>query len=119
MAEIATVVDNYIAAWNESDQERRRSLVSETFTEDARYLDPLVAGEGADGIEAMIAGVRGAYPGHVFRLVSGPDAHHDRVRFTWQLHGENRPVATGIDFATVAEDGRLQDVTGFLEQPAA
>ena len=46
MAEIATVVDNYIAAWNESDQERRRSLVSETFTEDARYLDPLVAGEG-------------------------------------------------------------------------
>jgi len=119
MAEIATVVDNYIAAWNESDQERRRSLVSETFTEDARYLDPLVAGEGADGIETMIAGVRGAYPGHVFRLVSGPDAHHDRVRFTWQLHGENGPVATGIDFATVAEDGRLQDVTGFLEQPAA
>jgi len=119
MAEIATVVDNYIAAWNESDQERRRALVSETFTEDARYLDPLVASDGADGIEAMIAGVQGAYPGHVFRLVSGPDAHHDRVRFTWQLHGENGPVATGIDFATVADDGRLQDVTGFLEQPAA
>jgi SnoaL-like protein len=119
MAEIATVVNNYIAAWNESDQDRRRALVDETFTEDATYLDPLVAGEGADGIEAMIAGVQGAYPGHVFRLVSGPDAHHDRVRFTWQLHGESGPVATGIDFATVSEDGRLRDITGFLEQPAA
>jgi hypothetical protein len=117
MKDIATVVNSYIAAWNEADQERRRALVAETFTDDARYLDPLVAGDGADGIEAMIAGVQGAYPGHVFKLVSGPDAHHDRVRFTWQLHGENGPVATGIDFATVAEDGRLQDVTGFLEQP--
>jgi hypothetical protein len=119
MADIATVVDNYIAAWNEADQERRRALVNETFTEDATYLDPLVAGDGADGIEAMIGGVQGAYPGHRFTLVSGPDAHHDRVRFTWQLVGEDGPVATGIDFATVADDGRLQNVTGFLEQPAA
>jgi hypothetical protein len=120
MAEIATVVDSYIAAWNEGDAERRRALVAETFTEDATYLDPLVSGDGADGIEAMIAGVQGAYPGHRFKLVSGPDAHHDRVRFTWQLYGEDgaAPVATGIDFATVAEDGRLKDVTGFLEQPA-
>jgi len=120
MTEITTVVDNYIAAWNEADDERRRALVAETFTEDARYLDPLVAGDGADAIHTMIGGVQGAYPGHRFKLVSGPDAHHDRVRFTWQLLGEDQaPVATGIDFATVAEDGRLQDVTGFLEQPAA
>jgi hypothetical protein len=27
-------------------------------------------------------------------------------------------VAAGLDFATVAEDGRLKEVTGFLEQPA-
>jgi hypothetical protein len=120
MADIATVVENYIAIWNEADAERRRALIEQTWTDDATYLDPLVAGEGADGIDAMIAGVQGAYPGHRFKLVSGPDAHHDRVRFTWQLYGEDGmvPVATGIDFATVAEDGRLKDVTGFLEQPA-
>ena len=52
----------------------------------------------------------------------GPDLHHDRVRFTWQLHpaGGGEPVATGTDYCTVAEDGRLRHVTGFLEQaPAA
>jgi hypothetical protein len=120
MADIATVVDNYIAIWNEGDQERRRALIAETWTEDATYVDPLVTGEGADGIDEMIGGVQQAYPGHRFKLVSGPDAHHDRVRFTWQLFGEDGqvPVATGIDFATVADDGRLKDVTGFLEQPA-
>jgi hypothetical protein len=27
-------------------------------------------------------------------------------------------VAAGVDFATVAQDGRLSSVTGFLESPA-
>jgi hypothetical protein len=120
MADITTVVDNYIAAWNETDADGRRALIAETFANDATYVDPLVTGDGADGIDAMIAGVQGAYPGHSFKLASGPDAHHDRVRFTWHLIGPDGagPIAIGIDFATVAEDGRLQNVTGFLEQPS-
>src|SRR3954447_8942559 len=118
--DVATVVDTYIAMWNETDPERRRALVEQTWTEDASYVDPLMSGEGAGGIDAMVAGAQAAYPGHTFRLVAGPDAHHDRVRFTWQLFGgdSDAPVATGIDFATVADDGRLREVTGFLE-PAA
>lgn len=120
MADIATVVDNYIATWNETDAGRRRALVTETWAEDGSYLDPLMSGEGADGIDGMIGGMQQAYPGHRFKLVSGPDAHHDRVRFAWQLFGEDGTVAVaaGLDFATVAEDGRLKEVTGFLEQPA-
>jgi hypothetical protein len=37
------------------------------------------------------------------------------VRFAWTLRGDAGPVAGGVDFATVAEDGRLRNVTGFLE----
>ena len=37
------------------------------------------------------------------------------MRFTWTLTAGDGPVARGIDFATVAEDGRLRAVTGFLE----
>jgi SnoaL-like domain len=120
MADIATVVDNYIATWNETDAERRAALVRATFADDGTYLDPLMSGEGADGIDQMIAGMQQAYPGHRFKLVFGPDAHNDRVRFGWHLFGEDGtvPVAAGLDFATVAEDGRLKDVTGFLEQPS-
>jgi hypothetical protein len=51
--------------------------------------------------------------------VSGPDVHHDRVRFAWSLApAAGDPVAVGVDFATTSDDGRMCDVTGFLEPTA-
>lgn len=117
MNDITTTVNSHIAAWNEDDRAARRSLVGRVFAQDARYLDPHFEGAGPDGIDSMIEGVQGQFPGHRFELVEGPDAHHDRVRFTWRLHGPDDPVAVGTDFATLAEDGRLRDVTGFLALP--
>ena len=118
MTDVATLVDGYIATWNEADGTRRRELVERTFTADATYVDPLVSGAGADGIDAMIAGVQEQYQGHRFKLAAGPDAHNDRVRFSWHLVDDRgAPVALGIDFGELAPDGRLRSVTGFLEQP--
>src|SRR6188472_1354315 len=115
MKTINSVVDTYIAAWNEGDADRRRSLVGETWTDDGTYLDPLMAGSGPDEIAAMIGAAQAQFPGHRFELFSGPDAHNDVARFTWTLTGPNGPVAQGQDFAKVAEDGRFASVTGFLE----
>ncbi len=116
MTDTTTVIDDYIAAWNEGDAERRRELVARTFTDDATYVDPLVSSEGADGIAALIGEVREQYAGHRFVLAAGPDGHHDCVRFTWHLKSPDEAhVATGIDFATIAADGRLRTVIGFLE----
>ena len=112
---ITSVVDTYIAAWNEADPERRRALVGETWAEDGTYLDPLMAGSGPDEITAMIGAAQAQFPGHRFELSFGPDAHNDVVRFAWTLTAGNGPVARGTDFATVSEDGRLRSVTGFLE----
>ena len=112
---MTTVVDGYIAMWNETDPERRRVIIAQTWTDDGTYLDPHVEVAGA---AASRDGRRrpGAVPGHRFVLAAGPDAHHDRVRFTWHLVAdERRAVATGRDVAVVADDGRLRDVTGFLE----
>ena len=78
-----------------------------------------MSGEGVEGIDAMIAGAQEQYPRHRFALVSGPDAHHDRVRFSWSLAGEGgATVAVGHDFATIAPDGRMNAITGFLDPPA-
>jgi hypothetical protein len=114
---ITSVVDTYIEAWNEPDAERRVALVAETFTDDARYLDPLMSGEGVDGIAAMIGAAQSQFPGHRFELSFGPDTHNDVVRFAWTLRSEasGAAVAGGVDFATVDADGRLRNVTGFLE----
>ena len=118
MTQITDTVERYIACWNEPDPERRRALVARTWSEDGTYVDPLMNGAGTDEIAAMIGAAQQQFPGHRFELAFGPDAHNDRVRFAWRLVGADGPVAAGVDFATVADDGRLGAVTGFLEPPA-
>ena len=115
MTDVTTVVDGYIAMWNEGSDERRREIIARTWADEATYVDPMLQGDGRDGINAMIAGAQQQFPGHRFELAYGPDAHNDVVRFAWTLHGADGPVASGVDFGTVAEDGRLRNVTGFLE----
>jgi hypothetical protein len=117
MNDITTVVHNYIAMWNETTPEDRRAIIADTFADGATYLDPIQSGDGREGIDAMVAGAQKQFPGTRFELTAGPDAHHDRVRFAWRLVTADggAPLAAGVDFATVADDGRLVDVTGFLE----
>jgi hypothetical protein len=88
MADVATLIDNYIATWNAKDPDRRRALVLQTFTDDVDYLDPLMHGEGQHGIDAMIAAVQRQYAEYRFELAAGSDAHNDRVRFSWHLVGD-------------------------------
>jgi SnoaL-like domain len=119
MSDANGIVNEYIAMWNEDDPNQRRALVARVVTEDATYVDPLMTGDGIDGISAMIGGAQAQFPGHRFTLVDGPDAHHDRVRFTWSIApAGGEPVAVGTDFAEIADDGRMRSITGFLE-PAA
>src|SRR5450755_104437 len=116
MSTTAAFVNSYIAMWNETDPQRRRELVAQTVTEDAGYVDPLMTGEGIDGISAMIAGAQAQFPGHRFSLVGAPDAHHDRVRFTWSLTDDGgAQVAIGSDVVVVAGDDRMRSIVGFLD----
>ena len=77
--------------------------------------------EGHAAIDEMVASVQERFPGHRFELSNDPDAHHDVVRFGWKLSGPNGagPIAYGQDFGTLAPDGRLRAITGFLEPAAA
>ena len=119
--ELNTLINRYIEAWNEPDGERRRALVAAVWTDDGTYLDPLMSGTGHDSLATMIGLAQQQFPEHRFELSFGPDAHNDRVRFAWRLYGpaDGAPVAAGVDFGTVADDGRLESVTGFLESPTA
>jgi hypothetical protein len=120
MSDLTDLIDHYIAVWNETDAERRRALIARTWSETASYVDPLMQGDGRAGIDAMVRGVQERFPGHRFRRTGTVEGHHDRVRFSWELALQDGPaIAKGTDFGTVM-DGRLQAVTGFLDQvPAA
>ena len=121
MTDFDIVIDRYIAVWNETDPQRRRDLIAVTWTDDASYLDPLMSGDGPDGIDAIVSGVQERFPDHSFRRTGAVDAHHDRVRFGWELVPSNgqTPLVAGVDFGVVAADGRLRAITGFLDSAPA
>jgi hypothetical protein len=74
-----------------------------------------MSGSGHDEIDAMLAAVQAQFPGFRLRRTSGVDAHHDRVRFAWELGPEEGPaLAGGVDFGVLAGD-RLHAITGFLD----
>lgn len=116
---IGEVVDGYFAMWNEIDTTRRREVIRKTWSEDGSYVDPMFSAEGPDALDAMVAGVHERFPGHRFRKTGAVEAHNDRARWGWELAGPEGgpPVAAGFDFAVLAPDGRLREVTGFFEQP--
>ena len=121
MPDVTTLVQDYIASFNESDPARRRELIDRVWADDATYLDPVMAGDGRDGIDRMVAAAQAQFPGHRFEPTLAPDAHHDRVRFGWRLVSEadGATVAAGTDFGVLTGDGRLRSITGFLEAPPA
>lgn len=111
------IAEQYLSAWNERDPAARRAKVACAFTLDASYLDPMMRGDGHNGIDAMIGAAQGHFPGMLFVLDGTPDGHNDVVRFSWSLGAPGaEPVARGTDVATVSGDGRLAKVTGFLNQ---
>ncbi|MGG1944219.1 nuclear transport factor 2 family protein [Trinickia sp. NRRL B-1857] len=110
------LVDRYFAAWNETDALRRRELIARTWAHDASYVDPLLAGKGHDGIDAMIAAVHERFPGHEFRLSTKVDGFGQYVRFSWHLVAPGGDaIVKGSDFGVVDAQGRFESVTGFLD----
>lgn len=119
MTDLVTIARRYIELWNERTAGRRRELLGENWTNDASYVDPLMKGDGRDGIEALIAGVQQRFPDFKFSLIGEPNGYGDHIRFSWGLgpDGADSPIK-GTDFA-VLKDGRIRSVTGFLDQVPA
>src|SRR3954453_11532767 len=116
MTEAQAIASRYIDLWNEKAADRRRAILAANWASDARYVDPLMSGNGHDGIDAMIAGVQQRFPDFRFSLIGEPNGYGDNLRFSWGLgpEGADSPIK-GTDFA-VMKDGRIQSITGFLDR---
>jgi hypothetical protein len=116
MTDITAIVDNYFEMWNETDPGQRAGRIATAWAPEAGYVDPMFAVDGYPGLDGMVDAVHQQFPGHRFRLVGAVDTHHDRATWGWELVGPDggAPVATGVDYAVLAGDGRLRDVTGFF-----
>jgi len=120
MTDSNSIAQGYIALWNDADNGSRRALLSRDWADDARYADPVMAGDGRDGIAAMIAKARTQFPGHIFTLAGTPDGHGSFVRFSWTLAPSGgATVAAGTDIVRLDRTGRIAEVIGFLDGVAA
>jgi len=115
MSDLNTTIDRWFAALNDTDPDGRAAHVAEAFADDGAWVDPPFQGQGHDAINALLANVSEHYPGARFRRVSAIDAHHDAVRYGWEMvDADGNVVIAGTDIGQVAPDGRLQRVSGFF-----
>jgi hypothetical protein len=113
--DLTAVVDAYVAAWNETDPDRRAAHVAQAWTPDGAYVDPMFAASGHAAIADMHGTAQEQFPGHSVVRTSGLDAHNGLVRFGWELRDpEGATVVAGLDVAIVADDGRLSRLGGFF-----
>jgi uncharacterized protein YndB with AHSA1/START domain len=111
----ATIVEQYFNTWNERDADRRLALAENTWTPDARYVDPQADVTGPAAFSDLADSVHNLAPDHTFRLTSAVEQHHNQLRFAWEMVSPAGDVIlSGIDLGQVADDGRLAAITGFF-----
>ncbi|MFE3830820.1 nuclear transport factor 2 family protein [Streptomyces sp. NPDC059092] len=113
-----TAVARYFEAWNAPSEQAVAEAVAAAWSEDGGYTDPLASDTGHEALAALIAGAQERFPGFTFTLSGPVDGHHDLARFSWELVSAadgSAPVA-GSDVITLAEDGRIAVVQGFLDR---
>jgi hypothetical protein len=119
MADAQSTAEHYLSAWNETDAQRRLTLLQRSWTPDATYNDPLALARGHDQINELIGGVQAQFPGFRFSLKTA-DGYGDYVRLSWRLgpDGAEAPIEGSDVIATSAD--RIALVIGFLDKvPAA
>jgi hypothetical protein len=117
MSNIESVVETYVASWNETDPAKRKSALAASCAATASYRDPVMVSDGQAGLDAMLAGVQAKFPGFVLKRISKVDSHNGAVRFAWSLGPATGPsVVEGVDFAILSADGKLASIVGFIDK---
>ena len=117
MTDINGVIADYLATWNAEDEKARAEAAERAFAPGATYVDPLVRASGREDITAVIASVRQQFPGLSFTPGGVADGHHDVLRFDWNLGTPEEPdLIVGFDVVSLAADGRIEQVIGFLDK---
>ena len=114
---MTTIATTYLACWNETDPDARRTLLAQGWNEDATYVDPMVDVTGRDQLDATIAAVQAQFPEFRFSALGDVDEHHRQARFRWGLGVPGaEPVIEGFDVVLTDDAGRITTVLGFLDK---
>ena len=107
-------VATYGAAWNETDEEKRRELLTRSFAETGTYVDPTGAADSREALVAHIGGFHQMMPGHTIDMTSGVDVHGEVFRFAWAMNNGPEQALEGLDYGELDDDGRISRIVGFF-----
>ena len=112
-ANLATVFERFIEAWNVRDSAHRRRLLEETCASEIEISSPYGEYRGVEQQIEEISRFRAQFPdGHCrFRIVS---MHHHSLLQAWTTDfGDARPPLAGIDCVQFDTAGRIARVLSF------
>jgi hypothetical protein len=106
----------YGAAWLETDDARRMSLLETAWAPDAVYCDPIDVVEGREALSAHVAATQASLAGGRVAVTSDPVRHHDSAFFRWTMTDAGGAVVlTGFDVVQLDDAGRIARLTGFFD----
>jgi hypothetical protein len=120
VSEINDLVERYVAVWNEADPERRRQGIADLWAADGIHVNQSLVAGGYGDIEKVVTGAYEEFvaKGFVFRSADNADAHHNVVRFNWEMvpAGADKVVAVGFDFLILNDDKSIKADYQFIDQ---
>ncbi|MEJ2540714.1 MAG: SRPBCC domain-containing protein [Gemmatimonadota bacterium] len=112
-------VDAFVAAWNEEDPGRRRSLLEECWTPEGLFVDRMGYVPGRDALDTFIANAQRFMPGVALERTGPVRETHGRVHFPWRLTGPDGVIGEGLDVGRMDGEGRFLELAGFWEERGA
>jgi hypothetical protein len=108
----------YAHIWS-SEPARRATELEACLADGCSYCDMNGLIEGREALSNYMGGFQQSVKGAKFEIC-WVKHHHDRMLAGWNLIGSDGAVLqSGTSFASVAADGRLQNITGFFDATEA
>ena len=112
MTDVNTLIERYVAMWNEPDAEARRAAIAALWTEEAVHYSRDLEFRGYERLQERVTGAHDRFVGtgeNIFVPHGEALRRGDGVRFTWRMlttpGGE--VSGAGCDFLVLAPDGRI------------
>lgn len=110
-------VERYVRFWNTGKPAEQQELAAETFTDEVRYHAVIGVFSGRQALIDFHDQFTGHMTDAVFRRRGEAQLHHDRGRLMWEIEvGAGKSFATGTDLLVFDTDGRISEVTAFLDR---
>jgi catechol 2,3-dioxygenase-like lactoylglutathione lyase family enzyme len=116
-AEANALVNRHLRIWNQQDDAKRNALLPQTYARDFEMVDRHFIVNSYGKLNEFVNDLHRKSPGYVFSPAKPIVAHNNVVRLYWQCGPPSNPKAlTGMGLFVV-ENGKLQKLYVFADEP--